>query len=250
MAEREAIGIDVGGTSVKGALVDVASGRILVRSRVPTPSPAEVTAVVGVIGDVIEALSPVGPPRPVGVGLSSDVLDGRHTSGVSLDPSWLGAPARDLIELRIGRAVVIANDADVAALAEARHGAARDARGVVVVLTFGTGIGSGILADGVLLPNSGLGQVRVDGRPAELTLSAVARERSGVSWEDWAASVGRYLDEIDELLRPGRFVIGGGIVGAWDRFAPLLDVRVPVVPALLGPDAGVVGAALIASGAE
>lgn len=250
MAEARAIGIDVGGTSVKGALVATGSGLLLARARRRTPVPAEVGAVVGLIGDVVEELSAGAGGVPVGVGLSSDVLDGRHTSGVSLDPSWIGAPALDLIEARLGHPCVIANDADVAALAEARLGAARDERGVVVVLTFGTGIGSGILAAGRLVPNSGLGQLRVDGRPAELTLSAVARERAGMPWEAWAAAVSAYLGEIDELLRPHRFVIGGGVAAAWDRFAPLLDVAVPVVPAAFGPDAGVVGAALLALGGE
>lgn len=250
MDEARAIGIDVGGTSVKGALVGTESGRLLAHRRRRTPAPPTVSSVVELIGELVEELATDAPAAPVGVGLSSDVLDGRHTSGVSLDPSWIGAPALDLIEARLGRSCVVANDADVAALAEARLGAARDIPGVVVMLTFGTGIGSGIIADGRLVPNSGLGQLRLGGRPAELTLSAVARERSGMTWAAWAAAVSAFLAEIDELLRPRRFVIGGGVVGSWEHVAPLLDVAVPVVPAAFGPEAGVVGAAVLAAGGE
>lgn len=253
---RYAIGIDVGGTSVKGGLVDLGTGRLDGPSvRRATPSPAVVEPVLDLVVALIRELAarrPAAPGTadeslPVGVGLSSDVLDGRHTSGVSLDPSWLGAPARDLLETRLGRPVTILNDADAAALAEARYGAA-GGPGVTLVLTFGTGIGSGILADGRLVPNSGLGQLPLDGGPAELTLSAVARERHGTSWEAWSAAVSGYLRSLDELLRPRRIVVGGGIVAAWPTFAVLLDVPVEVVPAALGPEAGVVGAAL--AGAE
>lgn len=241
------MGIDVGGTSVKGALLDEAHRSVGPVVRLATPSPARIHDVVAVIGKVAERLTRAGPTFPMGVALSGDVRDGRHTSGVNLHPSWVDAPARDLIEAVAGRPVTICNDADAAAIAEATQGAAAGVAGVVVVLTFGTGIGSGILLDGRLLPNSGLGQLSFRGRPAERSLSAVARERRGISWQAWAADVSRYLDTIDLLLRPDLFVLGGGVVNAFDQFHDLLRSPVPLVPAKLGDVAGIVGAALVAA---
>lgn len=242
------IGIDVGGTSVKGAIL-VGDGITRV-VRAATPSPARIGDTVRVIGSVAaELLADAGAELPLGVALSGDVRDGRHTSGVNLHPSWVDAPARDLIEDVVGRRVRICNDADAAAVGEAALGAAAGVPGVVVVLTFGTGIGSGILVDGVLVPNSGLGQLRYRGRPVERSLSAVARERAGLDWTTWATEVSRYLAQVDLLLRPSLIVLGGGVVNAFDQFRDALRPPCPLVPARLGDRAGIVGAALVALGA-
>jgi polyphosphate glucokinase len=244
-----AVGVDVGGTSVKGGVVDLTTGRLeggLVRA--PTPAPARIDDVVAVIAQVVRrAVDAAGDVGPVGVALSGDVRDGRHTSGVNLHDSWVGAPARDLIEAATGRPVAILNDADAAAVGEARYGAAAGVRGVVLVLTFGTGIGSGLLTDGHLVPNTGFGQLPFRGVAVEQLLSAVARERRDRPWSLWAADVSEYLDILDLLLRPDRIVIGGGIVNAWDRFAHALRTPCEVVPATLGDAAGIVGAALHAA---
>jgi polyphosphate glucokinase len=243
------MGIDVGGTSVKGAIVRLATGDLLGPVvRLPTPDPAQIDDVVRVVAQVAQSLSPtVGEGvLPVGVALSGDVRDGRHTTGVNLHDSWVGAPARDLLALALGRDVVILNDADAAAFGELAHGAASGMPGVVVVLTFGTGIGSAILVDGRLLPNSGLGQLPFQGRPVEQSLSAVARERRGRSWAEWALDVTEYLDAIDLLLRPDLFVLGGGVVNAWAEYRELLRPACPLVPARLGDRAGILGAALAA----
>jgi polyphosphate glucokinase len=244
-----AIGVDVGGTGIKGGAVDLGSGSLTGHPiRLPTPAGAHVTDVVPVIAEVVRRVVATSPGiRRIGVALSGDVRDGRHTTGVNLHDSWVGAPARDLIEAATGGPVAILNDADAAALGEARYGAAAGMSGVVLVLTFGTGIGSGLLTDGHLVPNTGLGQLPFRGGPAELLLSAVARERHRQSWSAWAADVSEYLGIIDLLLRPDLLVIGGGVVNAWDRFAGLLRSPCELVPAALGDAAGIVGAARYAA---
>ncbi len=203
---------------------------------------------VTVIAKVADELSRAASVRtlPIGVALSGDVRDGRHTSGVNLHDSWIDAPARDLLETAIGHPVVILNDADAAAIGERGFGAATGVPGVVIVLTFGTGIGSAILVDGRMLPNSGLGQLPFGDRPVEQLLSAVARERRGLSWGTWADDVSGYLEAIDLLLRPDLFVIGGGVVNAWAEFQALLRPPCPVVRATLGDRAGILGAAIAA----
>ena len=244
-------GIDVGGTTVKGGLVEVESGRLVVPSlRLATPKPAAIADVVAVVAHVANGLAKSGLTvgLPLGVGLSGDVRDGQHTTGVNLHDSWVGAPARALLEQQLGRPVTILNDADAAGIAEARYGTARGVRGIVVLLTFGTGIGSAILNDGGLLPNSGLGQMPFHGRPVEHLLSAVARERRRLSWRHWASDVSRYVNLIDELLHPALVVIGGGVSAQSGAFWSFLETTCPVRPAALGNEAGLVGAAL--AGAE
>lgn len=246
------MGIDVGGTSVKGAIVQLATGEIMHQLvRRSTPDPARIQEVVAVVGEVVTQLedSLDGQAAPLGVALSGDVRDGRHTTGVNLHESWVGAPAWDLLVAATGQSLVILNDADAAAIGEVNHGAARGVTGVVVVLTFGTGIGSGILLDGRLLPNSGLGQLPFHGRPAEQLISAVARERRAQTWPEWATDVSRFLEDIDLLLRPDLFVLGGGVVNAYAEFRDMIRSPVPLVPATLGDRAGILGAALAAGAA-
>lgn len=247
-----ALGVDVGGTSVKVGIVDVARGSVLRAARVPTPQPARIDDVVGAVAEAIAAVAAdwAGDPLdtlPLGIGLSGDVRDGRHTSGVNLHPSWVGAPARDLLEARLGRGVTILNDADAAGLAEARYGAAAGILGVVVVLTFGTGIGSAILHDGRLAPNSGLGQFPFHGEDVEQLLSAVARERRGIGWREWAGELSEFLGLVDRMLRPDLLIVGGGVSEAWPEYEALLRSPCPVRRATLGSAAGVVGAAAAAA---
>ena len=250
MSAERAIGIDVGGTSVKGAVVDLRTGTLAGPVvRLVTPDPARIEACVTVIAEVARRLqaAPGGASLPMGVALSGDVRDGRRTSGVNLHDSWVGAPALDLLQAATGRRLVILNDADAAGLGEATWGAAAGVAGVVVVLTFGTGIGSAILLDGMLLPNSGFGQLPFHGRPVEQLLSAVSRERRGITWARWATDVSAYLAIVDELLRPERIVMGGGVIAARDRFWHLLRPTCDLVPAGLGPEAGIIGAARFAA---
>lgn len=253
MRAERAIGIDVGGTGIKGALVSLRTGALLGPIvRLTTPDPAHVEPCVSAIAEVARTLQAQAGPQalPMGVALSGDVRDGRHTSGVNLHDSWVGAPALDLLQAAAGRQMAILNDADAAGLGEATWGAAAGVPGVVVVLTFGTGIGSAILLDGRMLPNSGFGQLPFHGRPAELLLSAVSRERRGISWARWAADVSAFLALVDELLHPERIVMGGGVIAARDRFWHLLQPTCALVPAGLGPEAGIIGAARFAANDE
>ena len=251
--------MDVGGTGVKGGLVDVATGSLLGDAvRLATPDPASIDDVVPVIAAVVrtiarrpgtDARTPGEPATrlPLGIALSGDVRDGLHTSGVNLHDSWVDAPARTLLEAAVGRELVILNDADAAALGEGAYGAAAGARGLTIVLTFGTGIGSGILLDGRLVPNSGFGQLPFRGQRAELLISAVQRERHGMAWTEWAAAVSEYLALVDELLRPDLLVLGGGVLAAYEQFWGLLRFPCPTLPAALGNRAGIAGAAWFAA---
>ncbi len=244
-----AIGVDVGGTGVKAAIVRRSDGALVSGVvRLPTPNPALVEDVVAVVADVVHVLDAdvEGAALSLGVALSGDVRDGRHTSGVNLHDSWVGAPARDLLAAAIGRDVRILNDADAAGLGEAAFGAA-GVEGLAIVLTFGTGIGSGILFGGRLLPNTGLGQLPFHGVPAEQLISAVARDQRGLSWDRWASDVSDYLAIVDELLRPDLLVIGGGVIAAREAFWGRLRPPCRMVPATLGNAAGIVGAALFAT---
>ena len=247
-----AIGVDLGGTTVKAGVVDLLRGVVLDVVRVPTPVPQRID---DVIETVAAAMGQLGDRQvgagfdglPLGLGLSGDVRDGRHTTGVNYDPSWVGAPALDLLEARLGRQAWILNDADAAGIGEARYGAAAGVRGVVLVLTFGTFIGSAILLDGRLLRNSGLGQFPFRGQDVEVTLSAVARERRGISWEQWAREVNEFLGLVDGMLRPELIVVGGGGSEGWPLYGHLLEASCPVARAGLGSLSGVVGAAAAAA---
>jgi polyphosphate glucokinase len=251
-AARLAVGVDVGGTGVKAGLVDLTSGVLIGPPvRLTTPNPALLAAVIDVVEEAVGRLEEEHPEvRPftglaLGVGLSGDVRDGRHTTGVNLHPSWVDAPARDLLEARLGRSVHIVNDADAAGIAEARYGAGIGVSGVVVLLTLGTGIGSAILLDGRLLPNSGLGQFPFHGNDAESSLSAVSRERRGISWQQWAVEFSEFLCLVDGMLRPNLIILGGGGGDVASAYWAYLRSPCRIVPAALGNMAGIVGAATI-----
>ena len=270
---RLAVGADVGGSGIKVAVVDVDRG-VLVgpRLRVATPQPSTPEEVVPTIvrtvrravAEAMGAGAPVadkpvrarrrsagaaGPPLelPVGVGMPSVVIDGVTRSAANIDPSWidydLGSHLRDALKAR----VEVLNDADAAGLAEMRFGAGVGERGVVFVLTLGTGLGSGMFNDGVLVPNTELGHMEIRGRDAERRSAAVARTRRGLSWKAWASDLDEHLHAIDKLFSPNLIILGGGVSKNADRFIPRLTVRPRVVPATLRNDAGIVGAAMAAA---
>ena len=237
-------GIDVGGSGIKGAPVDLDTGRrARARERVPTPQPSTPDAVVAAVADLLREAA----PGRVGVTLPSVVVDGTALTAANIDPSWVGTDVRGLIAGATGREVVVANDADAAGLAEVRFGAARDVPGTVLVLTLGTGIGSALFRDGALVPNTELGHLELDGADAEVRAADAARKREDLSWADWAARLQRYLAHVDLLLRPDLVVLGGGVSKKAEHWLPLLDVRPRLVPAALKNDAGIVGAALLAA---
>ncbi|GAB1641219.1 polyphosphate--glucose phosphotransferase [Krasilnikovia sp. MM14-A1259] len=238
------LGIDIGGSGVKGAPVDPARGELLdERYRVPTPQPSEVSSVVEAVAEVAGRFS--GYDR-VGVTFPGVIVDGVVRTAANVDPSWLEADAAKLFAQRLGLPVAVLNDADAAGVAEVAFGAGRGQPGLTVMLTFGTGIGSALFLDGILMPNTEFGHLELGGVDAELRAADRAREVEDLSWEDWARRVQTYLRHLEMLLSPQLFVIGGGVSKKADRYFPLIDVRTPMVPAALLNNAGIIGAAVTA----
>ncbi len=242
------VGVDVGGTGVKAACVDVVSGALVSDRRVaPTPHPGHPEAVVGVVRDLVAGLDAVGA---VGVTFPGVVVRGTVHTAANLDPAWIGLDGAACLGEATGRAVHLLNDADAAGIAEMRVGAGRGRAGVVLVITFGTGIGSALFVDGTLVPNTEFGHLELDGADAEWRASGAARTREGLSWATWAARVERYLRHLDALLWPDLVIVGGGMSAAAAEWLPLVSVRCEIVPASLRNDAGIVGAALVAYDTE
>ncbi|MBB2913298.1 polyphosphate glucokinase [Streptosporangium becharense] len=241
----EALGIDIGGSGIKGAPVDVATGRLTQeRLRIPTPVPSSPEAVAEVVAKITKNFAWNGP---VGVTFPGIVVDGVTRSAANVDKRWIGTDARKLFTGVTGVPVTVLNDADAAGLAEVAAGAAKDRPGVVMLLTFGTGIGSALLVDGKLVPNTELGHLEIRGKEAEKRASDHAREAHDLSWEEWAGKVQEYLEHVEALFSPSLFIIGGGVSKKADKFLPLLKIRTPIVPATLRNEAGIVGAAMAAT---
>ena len=246
MAETttRAIGVDIGGTGIKGAVVDMQAGAMATeRVRILTPKPATPDRVVDV---VVELLDQIGEPGPVGVTMPSVVVDGVIHTAANIDQEWLGVDADALFQNATGRPVGVVNDADAAGIAEVRFGAGRDHKGVVVLITLGTGIGSAVFVDGVLVPNTELGHLPLHGADAEDWAAESIREEDDLSWKTWAHRVEKYLSLVDRLLWPQLIILGGGVSKKSDKFLPHIKLRTEVVPAQLHNDAGIVGAALFA----
>ncbi len=240
-------GVDVGGSGIKGAPVDLDRGELAAeRVRIETPQPATPEAVCDTVARVLEQSG--APEGPFGLTLPSVVTDGTARTAANIDPSWIGTDVRALVRERTGREAHVVNDADAAGLAEVRFGAAHEVAGTVLVLTLGTGIGSALVRDGRLVPNTELGHLELDGHDAETRASDAARKREDLSWEQWAQRVDRYLRHVDGLFWPDLVVVGGGVSKKSEKWLHLLDVRPPVRPAELLNDAGIVGAALLAAG--
>jgi polyphosphate glucokinase len=245
--EPRRIGIDVGGSGVKAALVDMTTGAVDGRERTPTPQPATPDAVAGVIAQLVADLDDA--TGPIGCTLPGVVRDGILTKAPNLDPSWIGADAHALLTAATGRECIVLNDADAAGLGEMEFGAARGQRGVVVMVTLGTGVGTAVFNDRRLLPNTELGHIVVHGHVADTWASANARDVEELTWKDWSARVNKFLTELHALMWPDLFVLGGGVVKKADKFLHFLDPGCEVRPAALGNNAGIVGAALVALGA-
>ena len=240
------LGIDIGGSGVKYALVDTVEGKLVsARERIKTPDPATPEAVTEVVAEVIESADADGP---VGVGFPAVVWDGNVFSANNIDEGWIGRNARDEFARASGSEIVLLNDADAAGLAESAYGAARDVDGLALVITFGTGIGSGAMFEGELVPNFELGVIELDGHyPAEIYFSAKVRKREGLSWEVWGSRVNRFLSHVNGVLNPELMVFGGGVTKHWEEFSAHIDEGLPVVPASMGNNAGLVGAAVAAA---
>jgi polyphosphate glucokinase len=243
VTSASSFGIDIGGSGMKAAPVDTAAGQLTdERFKILTPQPATPEAMAPVVAELVAHFDWVGP---IGVTFPGVVRRGVIHSAANVDTAWLGTDADKVFTDAVGQDVQVVNDADAAGLAEVRFGAGRDVKGVVIVLTFGTGIGSGMFVDGVLVPNTELGHLEIDGHDAEHKAAASARDREDLSWKEWAKRVQRYLETVVSLFSPARIIVGGGASRKADKWVPLLDVDTEIVPAALENEAGIVGAALV-----
>ncbi|RZK94067.1 MAG: ROK family protein [Rhodococcus sp. (in: high G+C Gram-positive bacteria)] len=240
---KTGFGVDVGGSGVKGGVVDLETGELVGdRIKLLTPQPSTPEAVAETVAEIIRQAEWDGP---VGITLPSVVTGGVARSAANIDKHWIGTDARALFADALGgRLVTVLNDADAAGIAEDALGAGKDAKGVVILLTFGTGIGSAILHNGVLLPNTEFGHMEVDGKEAEHRAASSVKEKKDLSYKEWAAEVTRVLTRFENLLWPDLFIAGGGISRKHEKWIPHLTNRTPVVPAALLNTAGIVGAAL------
>jgi polyphosphate glucokinase len=240
-------GIDIGGSGIKGALVDLEAGGLIgERHRIDTPKPATPEAVADVVAEVVAHFSWEGP---VGVTLPAVVKKGVAHTAANIDPSWIGTDADALFAKRLGRSVdeiAMLNDADAAGMAEVRFGDPLARTGVVALLTFGTGIGSAVFLDGKLVPNTEFGHIEVDGHDAEKKAAASVKDNHGLSYPEWATRVNRYLTVLENLIWPDLFIVGGGVSKKSEKWVPLLEIRTPIVVASLQNNAGIVGAAAAA----
>ena len=241
------LGVDVGGSGIKGALVDVSSGQLASdRFRLPTPQPAKPDAVVKTIKKVRKHFDYRGP---VGVGFPAVVLEGTVLSAANVDDAWIGYPGQRILKKALQGPVTLLNDADAAGFAEMKLGAGRDRSGLVMILTLGTGIGSALFMDGRLVPNCELGHLYLPGHSADAEEYTSDRIRSAedLSWKAWARRLDVYLRHLEGLFSPNLFILGGGVSKKSDKFVPHLTVRTEVVPALLRNEAGIIGAAMAAT---
>jgi polyphosphate glucokinase len=245
------LGIDVGGSGIKGAPVDLDKGDFAAdRLRIPTPEKSTPKAVAGVVGEIIEHFAGVIGDNPVGLTIPAPVLHGKVPFMANLDQKWNGFKADEYFEDKLGRKVVLVNDADAAGLAEVHFGAAKDHPGLVILTTLGTGIGSAIIYRGVLIPNAELGHLELDGYDAEKRAASSIKDKEGLSYEEWATTrLQPYYSHVEMLFSPDLFVTGGGVSKDWDKWGPLLNLKTPMVPAKLRNRAGIIGAALAAKDA-
>ena len=246
---HKAIGIDIGGTGIKGAVVDVSTGKLLGdRVKLPTPAGGEPNDIVDTVHQVITTLGGAGKKTPLGVCFPAVVIKGKTLSAANVSKNWIGLEAEKLFEKSLDRDIRFVNDADAAGYAETLYGAAEKHKGLVIMTTLGTGIGTAIIYKGVLLPNAELGHIELDGVDYESMASFSAKEREKLSWEEWAARLQRYYSALEAYFHPDLFIVGGGVSKEHEDFVPLLKLDTPIVPAALRNNAGILGAAALASG--
>jgi polyphosphate glucokinase len=243
--QRRGFGVDVGGSGIKGGIVDLDTGALIGdRYKLLTPQPSTPDAVAETVAAVVREFGWTGP---LGVTYPGVVTDGIVRTAANVDKGWIGANAAEIIGTKLGgQAVTVLNDADAAGLAEERFGAGKDNTGVIVLLTFGTGIGSAVIHNGVLLPNTEFGHLEVDGKEAEHRAASSVKERKDWSYERWSEEVTKVLVAVENAIWPDLFIAGGGISRKAEKWIPLLKNRTPVVAAALQNEAGIVGAALAA----
>jgi polyphosphate glucokinase len=240
-----AYGIDIGGSGIKGAIVDTQTGQLRTpRVRIATPRPSTPHNVADV---VVELLGKAGWAGRVGATFPAVIKSGVARSAANVDESWIGTDVDAVFSKATGLEVTVLNDADAAGLAEVRFGAAKGVPGVVILLTFGTGIGSGLFIDGRLVPNTELGHLELDGHDAESRAAASVKDKQKMSYKQWAKRVQAYMAHVEKLFSPDLFIVGGGVSKDADRWVPQLQLNTPVRPAQLLNNAGIVGAAMAAA---
>ncbi len=242
-AERQALGVDVGGSGVKGGVVDLDTGKLIgERFKLPTPQPATPQAVSETVAEVVKHFGWTGP---TGVTYPGVVVNGVVQTAANVDKSWIGVNVAETMSQALGgKKVTVLNDADAAGLAEVQYGAGRGHSGVIVLLTFGTGIGSALIHNGVLLPNTEFGHIEVGGKEAEHRAASSVKERKGWNYQRWTEEVTKVLIAVENAIWPDLFIVGGGISRKADRWIPMLRNRTPVVAAAAENEAGIVGAAM------
>jgi polyphosphate glucokinase len=242
--DRIGFGVDVGGSGIKGAPVDLSSGTFAEdRFKILTPQPATPEAVAAAVAEVVAHFGWTGP---IGCTFPGVVTSGVARTAANVDRAWIGTDIEGIVGAAIGATVTATNDADAAGLAEVTFGSASTVDGLVLVVTLGTGIGTALINKGELVPNLELGHIEVGGVDAETRASAAVREREDLSWGKWAARLQRYFRALEDYLWPDLIIVGGGVSRRSGKFLPLLDLRTPIIPAELQNRAGIVGAALLA----
>jgi polyphosphate glucokinase len=238
------LGIDIGGTGIKGSPVETDTGSLLAeRFRLPTPEGAKPDPVAAVVKEIATQFD---WHAPIGCGFPAVIRNGVAESAANISQRWIGTNAAQLFSKATQCPVYVLNDADAAGLAEVTFGAGRGVKGVILMITIGTGLGSALFINGILVPNTELGHIEVDSEDAETLASDEARKDQDLSWKKWAKRLDKYLNSLERLFSPDLMILGGGAIKKQDQFLPLITVRTSVVPAALGNDAGIVGAALAA----
>lgn len=241
---QHGFGVDIGGSGIKGAPVDLHKGTLSEdRVRIPTPQPSTPEAVAGTVKEILDEF---GWKGSFGCTFPAVVQHGVTRTAANVDPSWVDCDAASVLREVTGRKALVVNDADAAGVAEVEFGAADASSGVVLLATLGTGIGSALMVDGRLVPNTELGHLELDGFEAETRAAESARERDDLGWEEWGERLTRYFTHVENLFWPDLIVVGGGVSKKFDRWSPHVRTRTPMVPAALLNEAGIIGAALLA----
>lgn len=240
---QQGLGIDVGGSGIKGGLVNLATGELIGdRIKIATPQPATPDAVGETVAEIVRQAEWDGP---VGIALPSVIKKQHALTAANIDPSWVNTDVQELFGKHLAaREVYVLNDADAAGIAEATFGTPEASTGSAVLLTLGTGIGSALLLNGELFPNTELGHLIIEGKEAEKRASSAVKERKDLSWAQWAKRLDKVLREYERLFQPDAFIVGGGVSRKHEKWVPLLSVDTPVIPAQLRNQAGIVGAAM------
>jgi len=240
----EILGIDIGGSGIKGAIVDIEKGEFVEdRLRIPTPQPAKPEPVAEVVAEISRHFEWTGP---IGCTFPAVVKHGVTLTAANVDDEWIGTDAKSLIEQHTGNPVKVLNDGDAAGIAEMKFGAGKDRDGLVIILTLGTGIGSAFFMNGILIPNTEFGHLKIRGKDAENRASDRIRQEKGYSWEKWGKKLSEYFQYVEFLFTPDLFIVGGGVSKKYEKYFPHIYCNTEIVPAQLRNDAGIVGAAMAA----